>query len=204
MTDADKDTEKKSKAVLAPAPLKLGAYKDRILVNGVEIEWDTKNGQCTFRGIPVALMWVDSTLAGLMAGVASMVGPERFNLALQSEGRKSVESDWLLISSFQDFREGFAALNLNAAVAGWGDWQVVTYDLENQHCVFRAYNNWEGMYQKSSKLTAGQPRRPSLPKVTPTMSSMWSHRQEASKLKLSICSKLTRPPMLTRRWRWEN
>ena len=75
-----------------PDPLKSGEYKDRILVNGIEIEWDTKKGTCTFRGIPVALMWVDSTLAGLLSGVAAMVGPERFNLALQSEGRKSVPS----------------------------------------------------------------------------------------------------------------
>jgi PAS domain S-box-containing protein len=135
--------------VSVPDDLKVGQYRNKILVNGAQIEWDTHRGLCTFRGIPVVLMWVDSTLAGLMAGVANMVGPERFNLALQSEGRRSVASDWLLISSFPDFREGFAALNLNAAVAGWGDWHLVTYDSEKQLCVFRAYNNWEGMYQKA-------------------------------------------------------
>lgn len=149
MPKPDNDAGGKEKAILAPAPLKQEDYKNKIVVNGVEIEWDTKKGTCTFRGIPVALMWVDSTLAGLMAGVASMVGPERFNLALQAEGRKSVESDWLLISRFPDFREGFAELNLNAAVAAWGDWQLITVDHEKQECVFRAYNNWEGMYQKS-------------------------------------------------------
>lgn len=95
------------------------------------------------------MMWVDSTLAGLMSGIASVVGPERFNLALQAEGRKSVESDWMLISSLPDFREGFSALNLNASVAGWGDWQLITYDAANQTCVFRVFNNWEGLYQKA-------------------------------------------------------
>ncbi len=155
MSDTHKDHRHLGAHISVPDALKVGKYKNKILVNGVEIEWDTEKGQCTFRGIPVALMWVDSTLAGLMAGVASMVGPERFNLALQSEGRKSVESDWLLISSFQDFREGFAALNLNAAVAGWGDWQVITYDPDKQLCVFRAYNNWEGMYQKALNVCWG-------------------------------------------------
>jgi diguanylate cyclase (GGDEF)-like protein/PAS domain S-box-containing protein len=95
------------------------------------------------------MMWVDSTLAGLMAGVESMVGPERFNLALQAEGRKSVESDWLLINAYEDFAEGFAQLNLNAKVAGWGDWRLVAYDADRRECVFRAYNNWEGGYQKA-------------------------------------------------------
>ncbi len=40
----------------------------------------------------MAMMWVDTTLAGLMSGVQAMVGTERFFLALQSEGRKSSET----------------------------------------------------------------------------------------------------------------
>ncbi|WP_262965706.1 ATP-binding protein [Methylobacter psychrophilus] len=141
--------EKKEKTISIPDRLKHGPYEEKINVNGIELEWDIKKGQCTFQGIPVAMLWVDSTLAGLMTGMATMVGPERFNLSLQSEGRKSVESDWLLISGFEDFHEGFSAFKVTAAVAGWGDWQVISYDLKRQHCIFRAYNNWEGMYQTS-------------------------------------------------------
>ena len=55
-----------------------------------------------------------------MSGVQAMVGTERFVLALQSEGRKSVEADWEVISKFPDFREGFKAIANIAAVAGWG------------------------------------------------------------------------------------
>jgi PAS domain S-box-containing protein len=137
------------KSVLVPDKLKQGVYGDTINVSGVEISWDVRGGTCSFRGIPVAMMWVDSTLAGLMSGVQSMVGTERFNLALQAEGRKSVESDWLLISLYEDFAEGFAQLNLNAKVAGWGDWQLVAHNPERRECVFRAFNNWEGGYQKA-------------------------------------------------------
>lgn len=134
---------------LCPNALQQGEFETTILVNGIEICWDILKGQCAFRGLPVALMWIDSTLAGLMSGVAAMVGPERFSLALQAEGRKSVESDWLLISSYADFYQGFNQLNLNAAVAGWGNWQLIDYDLQQQQCIFRAYNNWEGLYQRS-------------------------------------------------------
>lgn len=135
--------------VSTPSPLQAGESRTSINVEGIEISWNTGVGACTFRDIPVVLMWVDSTLAGLMSGVAAMVGPERFNLALQAEGRKSVESDWLLIGSYADFAEGFAQLNLNAKVAGWGDWRLFRYDAKKQECVFQVFNNWEGAYQKA-------------------------------------------------------
>jgi diguanylate cyclase (GGDEF)-like protein/PAS domain S-box-containing protein len=130
-----------------PQPLQSGQFGNTINVNGIEISWDTEAGLCHFQGLPVALMRVDPTLAGLMAGMASMVGPERFNLALQAEGRKS--ADWLIISRYPDFTEGFAQLNLNAKAAGWGDWQIAGYNPEKQECVFRAFNNWEGSYQQA-------------------------------------------------------
>ncbi|MFZ2725314.1 MAG: ATP-binding protein [Methylococcaceae bacterium] len=136
-------------AHLIPDALQQGMYNTNILVNGIEVSWQVEKGQCYFRGLPVAMMWVDTTLAGVMSGVAAMVGPQRFALALQAEGRKSVESDWLLFTNHVDFAEGFKQLHLNAAIAGWGDWQLLNYDKEQQRCVFRAYNNWEGLYQRS-------------------------------------------------------
>lgn len=131
-----------------PEALKKRTSADRITVGGIELRWNLPDGTCAFQGLPVAMMWVDSTLAGLMSGLATMVGPERFSLALQSEGRKSVESDWLLISSYPDFRTGFDAIRVTAAVAGWGEWQIVEDREESRECRFRAYNSWEGLYQK--------------------------------------------------------
>lgn len=139
----------RAKAGLVPQELKPDAGKDRIVVGGVEVAWNLPAGQCTFRDLPVALMWVDTTLAGLMTGLEAMVGPERFALALQAEGRKSVESDWMLISRHKNFCDGFATLNKNAAIAGWGNWQLVSLDENRKECVFQAYNNWEGLYQKA-------------------------------------------------------
>jgi len=82
------------------------------------MQWNTKVGTSSFEDLPVAMMWVDTTLAGLMSGVQAMVGTERFGLALQREGRKSVEDDWKVISQFSDFNEGFKAIANIAAVAG--------------------------------------------------------------------------------------
>jgi len=122
---------------------------ESIRVSGINIEWDSKRGLSTFEGLPVAMMWIDTTLAGLMSGLQSMVGAQRFGLALQSQGRKSVEGDWQVISQFPDFQRGFEAISNIAAVAGWGDWQVLSLDEEKRECRFRVWNRWEGRYQKA-------------------------------------------------------
>ena len=64
----------------------------KIRVSGINVAWNSEQVTCTFEDLPVAMMWVDTTLAGLMSGVRAMVGTERFFLALQSEGRKSSET----------------------------------------------------------------------------------------------------------------
>jgi PAS domain S-box-containing protein len=125
------------------------AEGDSIRVSNIDIEWNTEKGTCTFETLPVAMMWIDTTLAGLMSGVQQMVGSERFGLALQSEGRNSVEADWTVIEQFADFREGFRAIANIAAVAGWGEWELVSHDEEQKTCRFQVRNSWEGRYQKA-------------------------------------------------------
>ena len=122
---------------------------DSIRVAGINMEWQPRQGTCTFDGLPVAMMWVDSTLAGVMSGVQAMVGTERFVLALQSEGRKSVEADWQVIAKFPEFRGGFSAIANIAAVAGWGHWSLTSLDENQKECRFRVTDSWEGRYQKA-------------------------------------------------------
>ena len=123
-----------------------GHQNHRARVLGIELGWEPGRGACKFDGLPVAMMWIDSTLAGMMQGFQSMVGTPRFLLALQSQGRRSVEADWEVISRFPDFREGFAAIANIAAVAGWGRWELIQYDPERRECRFRARDSWEGRY----------------------------------------------------------
>jgi len=125
----------------------LGEDASELRVSGIRMAWDPRHGTCTFAGLPVAMMWVDTTLAGLMAGVQAMVGTDRFGLALQAEGRKSVETDWQVIAAEKDFRQGFQAIATIAAVAGWGEWTLTHCDEEAQELRFRARGSWEGRYQ---------------------------------------------------------
>jgi len=117
-------------------------------ISDINIQWDVNNGTCSFENLPVTMMWINSTLKGLMAGVQYMVGTRRFALALQGEGRKSVEEDWGIMSGYPDFESGFEAIANIAAVAGWGRWRLVSIDRNDKKCVFRVHNSWEGRYQK--------------------------------------------------------
>ena len=123
--------------------------KDLVTVSGITIDWNLQKGVCHFADLPVTMMWIDTTLAGLMAGVQAMVGTERFALAMQSEGRKSIEADWQVISNYPDFQSGFETIANIATVAGWGKWEVVEIDLAEKKCVFRMKDSWEGKYQKT-------------------------------------------------------
>lgn len=121
----------------------------RIRVSGIDIQWHLDDGRCTFEKLPVVMIWVDTSLAGLFSSVQAMVGTPRYLLALQSEGRKSVKEDWKVMSQFPDFHDGFKAIANIAAVAGWGEWELVSMDEQNKECCFRIKNTWEGRYQKA-------------------------------------------------------
>jgi rsbT co-antagonist protein RsbR len=120
----------------------------RVQVAGFEISWDLDKGLNLWAGTPTLSMWIPNTVAGLMLGMQRMVGAERFNLYMHSGGYDSVEGDWEVIRSQPTFAAGIAAMAPIAASAGWGHWEVVSVDEEKKEVVFRAYNNWEGLYQK--------------------------------------------------------
>lgn len=126
----------------------MSADGNGIQVSGIDLEWNVENGECTFKKLPVAMMWIDTSLAGLFSGVQAMAGTQRYLLALQSEGRKSVAEDWQIISQFPDFRDGFKAIANIAAVAGWGQWKLVSFDTRKKEASFQIRNAWEGNYQK--------------------------------------------------------
>lgn len=123
------------------------APRPAVQVNQVPICWDPDQGTFEFHGLPGVMMWVDTTVAGLLLGIQSMVGPERFALCLQGEGRKGVEADIAYLESFPDFATGWKAYADAFAAAGWGRWEVETLDREARKGCFRIWNSWEGRSQ---------------------------------------------------------
>lgn len=121
----------------------------KVSVAGFDIEWDLNKGINSWAGFPTLSMWIPSSVAGLMLGFQRMVGTERFNLCMHSGGEDSIDGDWQLISHYASFAEGVLALSSLAASAGWGRWEVIYVDPVNKQATMRAYNSWEGIYQKA-------------------------------------------------------
>jgi rsbT co-antagonist protein RsbR len=133
----------------ADAPPQSTDHSPQIEVLGVPIEWQLDAGTCTFQGAAVATMFVNPTLAGLMAGFQKMVGTERFFLAMQSEGRKNIDIDWQIITSQPTFEQGFDAWSRFPILAGWGRWEIVSLDMQRKECRIRVHNSFEGLYQQA-------------------------------------------------------
>src|SRR5690606_28853890 len=124
-------------------------------VSGLEFRWDLPRGAFTIGGVPSVALFRDSSLAYLMQGFLTMVGPQRFALALQAEGMRSIEGDWEIISKYPSFEAGFAELAKYAGSAGWGRWEIVEIDRENKVAMFRVHGSWEGEAQRAIGVSHG-------------------------------------------------
>jgi len=126
----------------------MGTEIIKFSVGEVSLEWNIDEGIQLWEGLRTTAMLTESTIAGLMIGLESMVGTERFNLALQAGGRDSVKGDLQFMSRFATFEQGFAELARVCAIAGWGHWTLIEVDRESKRALFRVANSWEGVYQK--------------------------------------------------------
>ena len=126
----------------------MGTETVKFSIGELSLEWNINEGVQLWAGLRTTAMLTESTIAGLMIGLESMVGTERFNLALQAGGRDSVKGDLQFMSRFPTFEQGFAELAQVCAIAGWGHWTLIEVDRENKRAVFRVANSWEGVYQK--------------------------------------------------------
>ena len=126
----------------------MGTETVKFSIGELSLEWNIDEGVQLWAGLRTTAMLTESTIAGLMIGLESMVGTERFNLALQAGGRDSVKGDLQFMSRFPTFEQGFTELARVCAIAGWGHWTLIQVDRESKHAVFRVANSWEGIYQK--------------------------------------------------------
>ncbi len=121
----------------------------QIVVDGNEFRWEPDKGLLLISGGPSLALWIETSLAGLMQGMQRMVGTDRFNVAMQSGGRDSVEGDWAFISQSPTFEEGLERLSLLANTCGWGRWSLVSLDRDDKVGRFRVVNGWEALYQRA-------------------------------------------------------
>jgi rsbT co-antagonist protein RsbR len=126
-----------------------------LTVAGLEYRWDLERGTFSIGGFPCTAFFRDSSLARLMLGFLTMVGPRRFSLALQAEGQRGIDQDWQIIAAHPSFEEGYADLSRYAYTAGWGRWELVELDRTQKTALFRVHSSWEGELQKAVGVNYG-------------------------------------------------
>ncbi|UQA62597.1 STAS domain-containing protein [Polyangium aurulentum] len=130
--------------------------RPEITVNTVEFSWDHENSLMLVWGQPVVTMWIESTMAGLMAGLQKMVGTERFVLAAEQAGRDSIEGEWEHVVLTQpSVEQGLVYIGKCASTVGLGEWQLLSLDREKKEARFRVKSSWEGIYQKALGVSWG-------------------------------------------------
>ena len=122
----------------------------KIHVSGLDFEWDQSTAVFLVNGIPAVAMWIDSTMASIMSGLHTMVGTERFNLALYGAGEAGIDGEWEhLVMKCSTAEEGLAVIGRLANMVGLGFWEVVSIDRQKREARFRSKNSWEAIYQKA-------------------------------------------------------
>lgn len=122
----------------------------RIDIDGVTYTWDRSRDLMLMNGMPVAALLIDSTLSGMMWGIERMVGLQRFELAMQAAGRRSVEDEWRsFISQMPSPEQGIAILGGLTPLGGLGRWQIVEFDHAAKSAVFRVTAGFEPIYQQA-------------------------------------------------------
>lgn len=122
----------------------------RIEIDGVTYTWDRGRDLMLMNGMPVAALLLESSLAGMMWGIERMVGLERFQLAMQAAGRRSVADEWdNFISQMPTPEQGIGILGGLTPLGGLGRWQVVTFDHASKTAVFRVTAGFEPIYQRA-------------------------------------------------------
>ena len=127
-----------------------------IQVDQVAFSWDLEKGLMLIWGQPVLCWWIETTMAGFMAGLHRMVGTERFNLALEGAGRESIEGEWNnIIKPMPTVEEGLAFIGQCMRTVGLGETELLELDREGRRLRFRARNSWEGIYQRAMGVNWG-------------------------------------------------
>lgn len=131
--------------------------KNEIIVEGIELKWNSESGEVLFEGGDVVFFWV-SAMKTFFDSIREISGDEATNLVLETTGfRQGV----IVAEGFRDTK------NINASnivewisntyvSAGWGKVEIVEMDEEIQHFTLHIQNDWEYKLNKlDGKQTEG-------------------------------------------------
>jgi len=118
-------------------------------IRGIPLNWDLARGLVGTADMRMVMMWLETTLAGLLLGIQATVGPQRFALCLRAAGQQGTALLPLRPRGVEDFHQTFQRYSDLYVACGWGLCELDEFDLEGRRARIRVLNSWEGRLQRS-------------------------------------------------------
>ena len=130
-----------------------------IRLNSVDIEWDLRRGDLSFFGLDAVLMWTSPSMYRLLSPLVEELGPELFRLLVAHGSSLGTDTDYevMVTKLGKDFVSGFLAWGDAVASAGWGRFEVLTFEPDAATATVRVHHPWELKMQLGSAVKWGCP-----------------------------------------------
>lgn len=130
-----------------------------INLNTSPIEWDLDAGKLSFFERPSAMFWLDPSMLHLLRPLVEELGAPLFRLLVARASALGAEEDHRnMVAAFgTTFEETFLAWGRAVSAAGWGTFELPSFDREASRAVVRVRNPWELRMQQGSAERWGCP-----------------------------------------------
>lgn len=137
----------------------LATTKPSIEVNSASFEWQLEQGSLHFFGLPSVLFWLNPSLLRMLQPLAEEVGFPLFRLLVAYHSSLGTDEDYRTMVTIlgNTFEEGFLAWGNAVSSAGWGTFELPTYDPITECATVIVRNPWEMGMQHGQAHTWGCP-----------------------------------------------
>jgi rsbT co-antagonist protein RsbR len=131
----------------------------QVELNQAHIEWNLDLGTLSFAGRDAAMFWLDPSMLRMLEPLAREVGIPLYRLLVAYWSSRGTDEDHATMITIlgKHFVEGFLAWGNAVSAAGWGRFEVPSFEPEQGTAVVRVYNPWELRLQRSAEVGWGCP-----------------------------------------------
>jgi rsbT co-antagonist protein RsbR len=128
-------------------------------LNEVPFEWQLREGNLKFFGLPAALFWLNPSLLNVFQPLAEEVSLPLFRLLVAHQSSLGTDEDYHAMVSVlgSSFETGFLAWGRAVATAGWGSFSLPVCDMAARRAIVVVDNPWELQMQQGLQTPWGCP-----------------------------------------------
>ncbi|WP_437931265.1 STAS domain-containing protein [Sorangium sp. So ce291] len=130
-----------------------------LTINDVPVEWHLDEGDLRFGGLSSALFWTNPSLFWMLSPLVEEVGVDLFRLLVARSSSLGTDEDYRSLVARPDgaIEQGFLAWGRAISAAGWGAFELPSFDRAACTATVRIRNPWELRMQADGDLRWGCP-----------------------------------------------